>query len=55
MQRRIIIDIDDTLGRMKFDVLINASGDESLHEGISREQVHNLVRETVNAALDSLA
>ncbi len=52
-QRRIVIDIFPTMNRKKFDLILNCEPSEA-DEGLTREQIHNSVREALNEALESL-
>lgn len=53
-QRRIIIDINPTIERTKFDVTITDQDGEQPNERMTRGGVHDLAQQAINRAFDSL-
>lgn len=51
--RRIVIDIETTVDRNKFDATVKVDGEELSQEHITRSAVHDLARAAVNTAFDS--
>jgi hypothetical protein len=54
MKRRIVIDIDTTINRHKFDISLFHVDDVVVREDVSRADIHDAVRKALNETFDSM-